>query len=28
VDNRGMDILLDHVRTLVRDIVQEWVNLQ
>ncbi len=28
VNNRGMDILLDHVRNLVREIVHEWVNLQ
>jgi hypothetical protein len=28
VNNRGMDILLDYVRILVRDTVHEWVNLQ
>ncbi len=27
-DNRGMEIRLDHIRTAVRDVVREWVNLQ
>jgi hypothetical protein len=27
-ENRGMDILIDHVRSAAQDIIHEWVDLQ